>query len=156
LKSGVDAELRKAYGVSRNNWPVSISRSFLPTNTTAPADLENFATRFRSTDIFLVCYLVSELKGSISAFEKVINSLVVRASSDALILFIDRDEREVRDSIQRIIERNSQLASIGLKKERGGMEDNLEDFGEWYINLPTLPRRKWMAFFALAQKAMSS
>lgn len=155
LKAGVDSELRKTYGVSRKNWPVSISRSFLPIDATAPADLENFATRFRSTDIFLVCYLVSELKGSISAFEKVINSLIVRASSGALILFIDRNEREVRDSIQSIVERNPMMVSLGLKKERGGMEDNLEDFGEWYINLPTLPRRKWLALFALAQKIIS-
>jgi hypothetical protein len=99
---------------------------------------------------------VSELKGSIRAFEKVIDSLIVRASSEALILFIDRDERDVRDGIQRIIERNSMLMPLGLKKERGGMEDNLEDFGEWYINLPALPRRKWMAFFALARKVINS
>ena len=151
LKTGVDRQLRENYGGNRNHWPISISRSFLPLDVTVPSDLENFATRFKSTDIFLVCYLVSELKGSKAKLEYVINALLSKASPGTLILFIDRDEREVRETVQTLIERNPDLVLLGTRKERGEMEDNLEDLGEWYIHLPTLPRRKWMAFFTLAQ-----
>jgi hypothetical protein len=153
LKNAVDGELRETYGADRNQWPIAVSRSFLPLDATSPAEFTNFATRFKSTDVFLVCYLVSELKGSISKLESVLDSLISKVSSGALLLFIDRNEREVREGVQGIIARNSSLISLGISTERGGMKDNLEDFGEWYIHLPALPRRKWMAFFALAQKS---
>jgi hypothetical protein len=151
LKTGVDRQLRENYGSNRNQWPISISRSFLPLDATVPSDLENFATRFKSTDIFLICYLVSELKGSKAKLENAIKVLLGKASLGTLVLFIDRDEREVRESVQTFIEHNPNLLLLGTRKEKGGMEDNLEDFGEWYIHLPALPRRKWMAFFTLAQ-----
>jgi len=151
LKNGVDSQLRGEYGKDRGKWPVSVSRSFLPLDATQASEFKNFATRFSDTDIFFLCYLVSELKGSINKLEQVINSLVKKASPNALILFIDRDERIVRENVQRIINQNPHLIEVKTVREKGGLEDNLEELGEWYINLPTLPRRKWMAFFTLAQ-----
>lgn len=151
LKSGVDSQLRGEYGPDRSKWPVSVSRSFLPLDATRASEFNNFATRFSDTDIFFLCYLVSELKGSINKLERVITSLVKKTSTDALILFIDRDERAIRENVQRIINHNPHLIEVETIREKGGIEDDLEDLGEWYINLPTLPRRKWMAFFTLAQ-----
>lgn len=156
LKTGVDRQLREIYGGNRNEWPVSISRSFLQINATSPADLKSFATRFRSIDIFLICYLVSELKDSTAQFEEVIKALTDKAPPGALFLFIDRNERKVRQSVERIIEQSPELKSLGIRIETGGLEDDLRDFGEWYINLPRIPRSRWRAFIALAQKPAKS
>lgn len=151
LKEGIDSQLRDSYGGNRSNWPIAISRSFLPLDATDPEDFRNFATRFSGTDLFIVCYLVSELKGKSDSFESVISLLVRRANDGALILIIDRDEKEVREAIQMIFERNPAIVPIEVVHQRGQLEDSLEDFGEWYMNIESLPRNRWLAFFSLAR-----
>jgi hypothetical protein len=81
--------------------------------------------------------------------------LVKRASPEALVLFIDRDEGAVRNAVQQIIQDIPSLVSLGVLQVRGRLEDNLEDLGEWYINLPSLPRQQWLAFFHLAIHRLS-
>jgi hypothetical protein len=152
LKTGIDQQLKINYGDDRGRWPVTISRSFLPLDATNEADFAYFATRFGKIDVFLVCYLVSELKSSLDNLETVIDLLVSRSSPEAMILFIDRDERDVREAVDHLISRNKLLCSQGLIEVRGRLEDNLEDLGEWYINLPSLPRQRWLAFFHLAKR----
>ena len=152
LKTGIDQQLKINYGDDRGRWPVTISRSFLPLDMTNEADFAYFATRFGQIDLFLVCYLVSELKSSLESLERVIDLLVSRSNPEVMILFIDRDERDVREAVDHLISRNKLLRSQGLIEVRGRLEDNLEDLGEWYINLPSLPRQRWLAFFHLAQQ----
>ncbi len=153
LKAGVDERLRQLYGNERRHWPVVTSRSFLALNATSPADFEHFATRFGGTDLFLVCYLVSELKASAAGFEAVLDLLAKRAKPGALFLFIDRNEREVRTTIQQMVERNPLLTLLDIKESRGRLEENMSDLGEWYIHIPSLPRQKWLAFFALVERS---
>lgn len=128
----------------------------MPLDATKAEEFADFATRFSGTDLFVVCYLVSELKGHTSEFETVLNLLVQRASAGALLLFIDRDEREVREALEAIVERDPSLVSLGTVKERGSLEDDLHDLGEWYINIEALPRQRWLAFFTLARKVGSA
>lgn len=151
LKTGIDEELKSEYGDNRAAWPVTISRSFLPLDMTNDQDFTYFATRFRSIDFFLVTYLVSELKGSRTELAGVIRTLMSRARPDALMLFIDRDEKAVRGAVQEIIDIVG-LRSLGLHQVRGELGDNLEDLGEWYINIPFLPRQRWLAFFHLSSR----
>jgi hypothetical protein len=152
LKNGIDNQLKLGYGDDRGHWPTSISRSFLPLDVTSEEDFAHFATRFSNTDLFLICYLVSELKSSTEEFEKVIALLIRRSSNDAMVLFIDRDEKQVREAVERIISNNEYLTSLGVRQVRGRLEDKLEELGEWYINLPSLPRQNWLAFFHLAKR----
>lgn len=152
LKEGVDGQMRAEFGDNRSRWPISTSRSFLPLNATSVTDFENFATRFSGTDLFIFCYLVSELKAFTPGFEQVLSLLAARASPGAMLLFIDRDERQVREGVQAIIANNRSLTPLAMKKERGRSQDDLSELGEWYINIPSLPRQRWLAFFALAQK----
>lgn len=152
LKQGVEDQIRIECGADRSKWPTIISRSFLPLDVTNVTDFENFATRFNGTDIFLFCYLVSELKVFVPSFEKVVNLLVTRSSSNALMVFIDRNERAVRTTIEQLVHNNASLSLIGTKQERGRVEDDPVDLGEWYIHLPSLPRQKWLAYFAVAKK----
>lgn len=149
LKTGIDEELKGNYGDDRGTWPVTISRSFLPLDMTNDQDFAHFATRFGSIDLFLVSYLVSELKGSVAELARVTKTLMSRAPRDALILFIDRDEKAVRSAVQEILN-SVGLRSMGLHQVRGELSDQLEDLGEWYINIPFLPRQKWLAFFHLS------
>lgn len=151
LKTGIDDELKRMYGDNRGNWPVSISRSFLPLDITSEQDFAHFATRFSKIDIFLATYLVSELKTSVERLSKVFEFLITRGHPDVLVLFVDRDEKTVRDAAQTIIQ-NLGLESLGLYQVRGELEDELQDLGEWYINIPFLPRQRWLAFFHLAKK----
>lgn len=81
-----------------------------------------------------------------------INLLISRSKRNSFVLFIDRDEKIVRDSITNIIEKSSLLSSIQTFQERGSLEDTPSELGEWYINIPSLPRQKWLSFFSLAQK----
>lgn len=153
LKAGVDTYLRSAYGDDRGRWPVAISRSFLPLDVTSASEFDSFATRFQGVDIFVVCYLVSEVKASAAEFEKVLDLLMQRTTTGALIIFIDRDERQVRELVLQMVQRNEKLALLGLRKERGRLEEDLDDLGEWYIHIPSLPRKRWLAFFCLARKS---
>lgn len=152
LKIGVDEQLKEEYGTDRSKWASVISRSFLPLDVTKPEDFQDFATRFNGNNIFICCYLVSEIKGSIDKFEKTLNLLTARASEGAFILFIDRNERKVRETIQHLIEVNPQLTMIRSFQERGKLEKDFQNLGEWYINIPSLPRQTWLTYFALAKK----
>jgi hypothetical protein len=152
LKTGIDQQLKISYGDDRGCWPVTISRSFLPLDVTSETDFAHFATRFGQIHLFLVSYLVSELKSSLTNLENVIALLVERSSPEAMILFIDRDERHIREAVDHLISQNRSLRSLGLIEVRGRLEDDLRDLGEWYINLPSLPRQRWLAFFHLAKR----
>lgn len=156
LKSGVDGELRTEFGNNRGKWAVNINRSFLRLDVTNTQDFQHFPTRFAKTDLYIFCYIVSELKEAASNFEQVIKLLVNRAKPDALFLFIDRDEKIVRELVKNIIDDAVNLESLGTVKERGRLQDDLEDLGEWFINIESLPRQKWLAFFALARKNVFS
>jgi hypothetical protein len=48
------------------------------------------------------------------------------------------------------------LESLGLHEVRGELRDRLEDLGEWYINIPFLPRQRWLAFFHLARRSATN
>ena len=152
LKQGIDRQLRTSYGQDRATWPVSISRSFLPLDVTAPPDFRNFATRFNGVHLFILCYLASEVKGRMADLRNVLAMLVNRAPSGALILVIDRDEREVRDGVQTVLAGLPGVEHSALVKQRGVLEDDLAELGEWYMNIEALPRSRWLAFSSLAQK----
>ena len=152
LKKGVDDQLQKEYGPNRSKWPAVISRSFLPLNVTAAGDFRDFAIRFNGIDIFIFCYLVSELKEYVRGFEETLQLLVSRAAPGALLLFIDRDQKHVRETNERLIKDNSSLAFVDKKQERGSLDEDVRDLGEWYINIPSLPRQKWLTYFLLARK----
>jgi hypothetical protein len=153
LKSGIDDELKNSYGDNRGAWPVSISRSFLPLDMTSVQDFAHFATRFGNIDLFLVTYLVSELKGSMAELTNVLRTLISRAHPESLVLFIDRNEKVVRYAVQKMIH-NIGLQSLGLHQVRGELTDRLEDLGDWYINIPFLPRQRWLAFFHMAHRVV--
>jgi hypothetical protein len=153
LKSGIDDELKNSYGDNRGAWPVSISRSFLPLDMTSVQDFAHFATRFGNIDLFLVTYLVSELKGSVAELTNVLRTLISRAHPASLVLFIDRNEKVVRYAVQKMIH-NIGLQSLGLHQVRGELTDRLEDLGDWYINIPFLPRQRWLAFFHMAHRVL--
>jgi len=156
LKQGVDLQLKETYGQDRHEWATLISKSFLPLDATKSSDFEHFATRFNSINLFMFCYMVSEIKENFANFSKVINLLVTRASPGAFFLFIDRDEKIVRETVDKLIEEYPLLKKVAHHKERGVLEDNPEDLGEWYINIPSLPRQKWITFFTLAVKLPDS
>jgi hypothetical protein len=155
LKEGIDDQMREEYGLDRSTWPVSVSRSFLPLDTTSVEEFRNFATRFNSTDLYILSYLVSELKGRTNELTQVIDLLVQRSSAGAFLLFIDRDERVIRDAVHEIIDRSPELVFLQTAKEHGSLPDDPEALGEWYINIESLPRRKWLAFSMVARKQAS-
>ncbi len=152
LKTGIDSYFRENCGSDRSQWPVAISRSFLPLDASDPTEFENFATRFAGIDVFLVCYLASELKAKMSQFRQVLEVLLQRANSGAWLLFVDRDERVVREAVVDLIQNMRALSLNGIVEHRGQLQESLEELGEWFINIEPLPRQRWLAFFALARK----
>lgn len=152
LKTGIDDQLKIEYGSDRSKWAAIISRSFLPLDVTKPEDFQDFATRFNGVNIFVCCYLASEIKEAIDKFELTLDLLISRAPLGAYILFIDRNEKKVRDTIQHLVDVNPRLTMISSFQERGRLEKDLQNLGEWYINIPSLPRQTWLTYFALAKK----
>jgi len=152
LKHGIDLQLQKEYGSNRSKWPAVISRSFLPLNVASATDFKDFATRFNGIDLFIFCYLVSELKEYVPNFEETLQLLVSRAAPGALLLFIDRDQKHIRETNDKLIKDNPLLALVDMKQERGSLDGDVRDLGEWYINIPTLPRQKYLSYFILARK----
>jgi hypothetical protein len=152
LKQGIDRQLFKEYGPNRSKWPAVISRSFLPLDITSVADFQNFATRFNGVDLFIFCYLVSELWEYVPKFEETLNLLISRASPDAFLLFIDRDQKHIRDANEKLVKSNPALAMADIKRERPKLDGDVRDLGEWYINIPSLPRQQSQTYFLLARK----
>ncbi len=153
LKQGIDNQLLQEYGPNRSKWPAVISRSFLPLDVTSANDFKDFAIRFNGIDLFIFCYLVSELREYGPRFEETLKLLVSRAAPGAFLLFIDRDEKHVRETSEELIKNNPMLAFVGKKQERGKLDDDVRELGEWYINIPSLPRQQWLTFFLLGRKA---
>ena len=155
LKRGLDASYRAAYGFDRGHWPSIVSRSFLALDVTNVEEFANYPTRFNDVDLFICCYLVSEIKSDTSQFSAVVDWLVHKSKPNSYWLFIDRDEKVVREAIDTVVGSNSALQGLGISHERGKLEDDLTDLGEWYINIEPLPRQRWLAYFSLA-KVMGS
>ena len=152
LKQGIDHHMFEEHGLNRSRWPAVISRSFLPLDVTSVNDFKDFAVRFSGIDIFIFCYLSSELSEYISRFEETLTLLITRAAPGALLLFIDRDEKPVRETIEQLIKNNPILKFVRKKQERGKLDDDMRDLGEWFINIPSLPRQHWLTFFLLGRK----
>lgn len=152
LKEGVDSHMRAQNGGDRMNWPLIVSRSFLPVSAIDVDDFSQLPTRFHGTDIYIFSYLVSELKSSLHRFEEVMNYLTRAANSDALFLFIDRNERAVRDGVEEVVGYNPHISMVGMHQNRGRYEVDLSKLGEWYTHIRPLPRQSWESFFALAKQ----
>lgn len=151
LKEGVHGYMRAHNGHDRMNWPLIVSRSFLPVSAIEVDDFSQLPTRFHGTELYIFSYLVSELKPSLQSFEEVVGHLTRAANSEAVFLFIDRNERSVREAVESIIADNPDLSMVGMHQDRGKYEVDLSKLGEWYTHIKPLPRQNWLAFFALAK-----
>jgi hypothetical protein len=151
LKQGIDNRLRAQYGSNRGRWPILISRSFLSLDAANLDDFRSFSTRFSDTDLYILSYLVSEMQASVTHLASVLEFLTARSDPGSLVLFIDRNQRAVREVVGTLIDQNDGLASLGLSKERGRLIIDLTELGEWYIHIPSVPRQKWLTFFALGE-----
>lgn len=150
LKQGIDQRLANETGGGHATWPVVIDRSFLPLDLTSPAEFGSFATRFAGVQLVLVSYAVSELLAKTDDLQRVLAVLCQRIRGDALFLFIDRDEAPVRAAVRKLIEQEARLELTGEHREIGQLDDDVRDFGEWYMGMESLPRRSWRSFFTLA------
>lgn len=146
LKDGIDDYLESTWGKEWRRWPFIISRSFLPLDVTLVDDFVNFGTRFRNTNLFLFSYICSELKAKENEFRAVVEYLTRQARTGALFLFIDRNETQVRKLVERIIGSIPILETINSETFIGRIDYDLSKFGEWYINIESLPRRSWQTF----------
>ena len=154
LKEGIDGQLKDLYGRSPARWPVIVSRSFLPLDLTDPKQFASFATRFAHVELVFVCYAVSELLGKINEVQGVLQTVLNRVAAGALVLFIDRDEGAVRSAVRTLIAQMGSLRLLSEHRETGQLDDDVREFGEWYMGMESLPRRTWRAFFTLAEKAI--
>jgi hypothetical protein len=150
LKQGVDDYFRKKYGASKAKWPMLISRSFISLDLTNADLFSNFATRFNDIDIFVASYLVSEVMDRVKEFERVIEVLASRVKHGSLFLFVDRNQTAVREAVESLIVSNQHLGLVGLERGQGRLEDDPSELGEWFMNIPSLPRKRWQTFFALS------
>jgi len=153
LKDSVDRTLLEQYGKDRQQWPVFTSRSFLPMSLTDPDQFNAFSVRFRGIRIYILSYVASELLHLVPSLTDVIEYLSSISSPGAKILFIDRSQPEVISATKQIIEDIEGLRSCELIKRREEWDVNFEDLGDWYLQIPRLPRSTWQAFFHLAELA---
>ena len=147
LKQSIETKFEHNHGPDRRKWPITISRSFLPLNTISVDDFSEFVVRFSDLDLLIFSYMVSEVKGRMSDFESVLTLLANRMSKTSEILFIDRNEKAVRESLIRVIDSNEKIETKSLKEDRGTYDFAMELFGDWYKRIKPIPRRKWQAFF---------
>jgi CheY-like chemotaxis protein len=151
LKSSVDRSLLEQYGKDRQQWPVFTSRSFLPMSLTDPDQFSHFSVRFRDVRIYILSYVVSELLHLVTNLADVIDYLSSISQQGAKILFIDRSQPEVMAATKEIIEEIDGLRTCDLIKRREEWDVNFEDLGDWYLQIPRLPRSSWQSFFHLAE-----
>ena len=69
-----------------------------------------------SQDLFVISYAVSEIyqQNSFEGTHGIFEELAGQASNDAKFLFIDRSQREIRETVQRIVD-ISGMKFVGLK-----------------------------------------
>lgn len=151
LKSTVDEYQRLQFG-SRKTWPVNISRSFIPLDSLKLDDFTNFPLRLAGINMFIFSYLISEVKSEIENFFRVLDYLKSITSDTTLFLFIDRDQKEISNTLKlHLLAKDFKI----LKEKahlRGKADFLLNDLGDWYVKLESLPRRNYQAFFQLAAK----
>jgi hypothetical protein len=156
LINGLENTFEASYGSSRRNWPIVVHRSFLPLDLTRIDEFQHFPARFNEVQIYVLNHTVSELICHSDEFKEVFDAIVERAAEEALFLFIDRNQGEVRDLIDELITTNG-LAALGTYQEQTNMDidEQKTDLGKWYYLMERDPKLTWNAFFALAQKPIS-
>lgn len=153
LKASLDKSLVEQYGKDRQQWPVLISRSFLPMSLTDPDQFSHFSVRFSDIRIYILSYVVSELAHLVPKLTDVVEYLSTISQPGSKILFIDRSQPEVISATEQIIEDIEGLRSCELIKKREEWDVSFKDLGDWYLQIPRLPRSTWQAFFHLAEFA---
>jgi hypothetical protein len=151
LLKGLEDTFRVEYGNDRQNWPIRVHRSFLPLDLTKVKDFRQYATMFNDIDIFIFNYTVSEVAAYKDAFQEVFNYLVDKSSHDAYFLFIDRNQRSIRNLVEELI-KHRDLIDFGIKIENHHIEEPLSNLGIWQTRIGVRPKRDWRAFYGLAQK----
>jgi hypothetical protein len=150
IKNSIDQSLHDEYGATRTEWPIFVSRSFLPSSLTDPDHFKHFSVRFSGVDVYILSYAVSELLSNLDGVKSVISYLARNSKPSTKFLFIDRSQREVSDATNEIVESVPELRSLERQDTRGEWSTSPEKFGEWYLNIKRLPRLRWESFFHLA------
>jgi hypothetical protein len=154
LVKGLDCSYREKFGDSRRSWPLLVDRSFLSLNLTEKSDFEKYSSRFSDVDLFVLNYVVSELKNNLRSFYSCLNILVEKSKPGAYFVFIDRNEDKIRNITHKIINSIPFLCEKSSFLEERGRIDKTEqcvDWGTWPERLNRKPKLKWNAFYILAE-----
>ncbi|RIK78948.1 hypothetical protein DCC62_06590 [candidate division KSB1 bacterium] len=155
LVNGLHETFKINYGMSRQNWPIVVNRSFLPLDLAKATDFQNFPARFSDVQVYVLNHTVSEpeLLAHRSEFQKTFKEIVTRASTGAFFVFIDRNQEAVVAAINRLANVDG-LALINNTFEKTNMDldEEKRDLGEWYDLMGRDPKLKWNAYYALARK----
>jgi hypothetical protein len=92
------------------DWPFSIGKSF---NTFDLTDCSRFAnlTELFGQDLFVMCYVISELYGDTDKFLEVLAAMVESAPKDAKFLIIDRQQDSVMEKAIKLLKKTGLKAS---------------------------------------------
>lgn len=156
LKNSIDNSLRKRYGYERTNWPIFVSRSFLPSSLTDPNQFDHFSIRFSGINIYILSYVVSEVISDIDGLKEVVSYLANLSEPSTKFLFIDRSQPEVSAAAADIVDSVPEIQSVEQKNTRGEWNESPEKLGEWYLNIRRLPRFQWESFFHLASVSVGT
>lgn len=151
LKQTFDEYQQRTYG-KKKNWPVTVHRSFIPLNSLNVSEFKNFSIRLAGINLFIFSYIVSELKSEMEKFFEVFDYLAKLSESGTFFLFIDRDQSEISQQLKTRLQVTNFTILEQEKHLHGSVDFALNELGEWYLKMESLPRRKYQAFFQLAVK----
>ncbi len=113
-----------------------------------------FLSRFGTTEIFVLNHVVSELLAYPNDFQLVFNTIVNRAPDNAYFLIIDRNQGDVVNLVNKLINENNEMIKIAEFTENRNMDSDEQkhNLGRWYQEMNHNPKLRWNAYYCLAQK----
>ena len=154
LVNGLEENFTEDYGSSRRDWPIVVHRSFLSQDLLQIRSFRQYTTRFEEVDIFVLNHTVSELMANMADFSKVFELLVDQARDGTLFLVIDRNQVEVVNAVNNILQ-HIELEEVGdlyYQRSTMDMEEQKSHLGQWYERIGRSPKLTWNVFYGLARK----
>jgi hypothetical protein len=151
LKNNIELGFVEQYGRCRSTWPVRISHSFLPLKLCDPAGLQHFPIRFAREDVFVLNFVVSEMRANPAPLREFVRLLSERTEDAAYFLFIDRQEPGIPFLVEKIIE-DANLVVIDELEQDCVMDydEQKTALGRWRSDLDREPKLQMKAFYRLA------
>ena len=153
LKDNVDDYFRINNGEDWRNWPIHIESASLVLDLLRIEDFANVDV-FSGVNLIIFNHVISELINSLEEFREIFNIMVNTCPDETKFLFIDIDQRQVVDEIDRLLEGEARLEILDQWNGTFQVDpsEDKADLGKWNKVLSGKPRLKCQAFYKICYK----